>query len=227
MWSNFVGSLLVGSCIIRTLNKQVKKMIRTSPPNYEQLRSKLVWLPVETVKRTFEATTQYAVTLPVRYPLRRHLKSRFPQLHPRRLAETFATDTFFSSVTALGGVTCVQLFVGNSSMYTAAYGMKSESEGTAALQDFIRDVGAPHTIRNDNARMQTGSAWKQILRRFAIKSEHTEPHHPQQNPAERRWGGNVDYQCNDIHSKSVRENRKAYGVEITWLHVTGTFRISP
>ena len=34
--------------------------------------------------------------------------------------------------------------------------------------------------------MQTGTAWNDILRKYSIKAELTEPHHPQQNPAERR-----------------------------------------
>ena len=34
--------------------------------------------------------------------------------------------------------------------------------------------------------MQTGVSFRKILRKYNIKSENTEPHHPQQNPAERR-----------------------------------------
>ena len=118
--------------------------------------------------------------------MRRHMKSRFPQLNHRRLAETFATDTLFSSETARGGVTCAQLFCGQKSLFTSVYGMKTENEGTAALEDFIHEHGAPNTLRNDNAKMQTGTAWVEILQKYGIKAEHTEPHHPHQNPAERR-----------------------------------------
>ena len=34
--------------------------------------------------------------------------------------------------------------------------------------------------------MQTGTAWNDILWKYNIKAKHTELHHPQQNPAERR-----------------------------------------
>eukprot|EP00957_Ditylum_brightwellii_P003485 263694-Ditylum_brightwellii.AAC.1 len=34
--------------------------------------------------------------------------------------------------------------------------------------------------------MQTGVSFREILRKYNIRSENTEPHNPQQNPAERR-----------------------------------------
>ena len=34
-----------------------------------------------------------------------------------------------------------------------AYGLKSESQGFEALKDFIREVGAPYHIMNDNSKM--------------------------------------------------------------------------
>ncbi|MGH7955252.1 MAG: hypothetical protein ACREOZ_04755 [Gloeomargaritales cyanobacterium] len=45
-------------------------------------------------------------------PMRRHLKTRFPALNTRRLAEPFATDTWFSKTKSIEGYTCAQLFVG-------------------------------------------------------------------------------------------------------------------
>ncbi|MEM1007621.1 MAG: hypothetical protein AAGJ35_01330, partial [Myxococcota bacterium] len=64
---------------------------------------------------------------------------------------------------AIGGATCAQIFVGTTSSYTRCFGMKSEREVPTALEDFIRKVGAPHTIRSDNAKAQTGERWKAIL----------------------------------------------------------------
>ena len=163
-----------------------KQQVRMKKYDAEQYRPKLGWIPLETVRKTFEATTQLAAEVPLRYPLRRHVKARFPQLNRRRLAETFSTDTLFSSEKALGGITCAQLYCGNASMYTSIYGMTKESEGPGTLEDFIRENGAPDCIRSDNSKMQTGQKWIDVLRKFAIGSEHTEPKHPQQNPAERR-----------------------------------------
>ena len=106
----------------------------------------------------------------------------------------------FSSKPALGGNTCVQLFVGNKSTFTAAYGMKRESEGIEALQDFVNQVGAPECIRRDNSKMQNSEAWTKYERKMQINSEITEPHNQQMNPAERsiqtvKKGVNVGSTC--------------------------------
>ena len=78
--------------------------------NMEHVQRCLGWKPVDVIKKTLEATTQMAQNH-VRLPMRMHFKSRFPALNVRRLRETFATDTFFSSEKALGGYTCAQLFM--------------------------------------------------------------------------------------------------------------------
>ena len=64
--------------------------------------------------------------------------------------------------------------------------MATESQGHEALQNFINDHGAPYHMRTDNAQMETGKKWNEIYRRYNISSSTTEPHHPHQNPAERR-----------------------------------------
>jgi hypothetical protein len=152
----------------------------------EENRRLLGWLPVDTIRKTFDATTQLAKELPLRYPLRRHRKARNPALNVQRRQEGFATDTLFSSEIALGGYTCAQLFCGLKSQYIQLFGMRRESEGPAALEDLVRDIGAPTFLRNDNSKMQTGLKWRDVLRKYCIGEQTTEPHHPQQNPAERR-----------------------------------------
>lgn len=154
--------------------------------NYETMKPKLGWLPIEVVEKTFKATTQLAKRTRDRLPFRRHYKSRYPELNRKRLRETFATDTFFSSSKALGGYMCMQLFVGLYSRFTATYGMKTESDGPEALEDFIRQYGAPFVLRSDNAKMEIGHAFTKICRKYNVKQTTTEPHHPQQNPAERQ-----------------------------------------
>ena len=96
------------------------------------------------------------------------------------------TDTLFGSTKAFGGITCAQLFVGKESKYTAVYGMKHERDGPEAFEDFIRDKGAPFCIWSDNSKMQTGNKWRRLMQKYNIRSENTEPHHPNQNPAEQR-----------------------------------------
>ena len=66
--------------------------------------------------------------------------------------------------------------------------MKTESEGPTALRDFIRQVGVSFSLRNDNSKMQTGKAFMDICNVYTIGPETTEPHHPQQNPAQNRIG---------------------------------------
>ena len=145
------------------------------------------WMPIDTLKKTFECTTQLAMEVTdFQLPFHRHQRTRTPQLNRRRLQELFATDTLFSSTPGIGGIKCVQLFVGMNSQYTSVHGLKSESEGPQAFEDFLRDKGAPYGLRHDNSKMQLSKTWVQILRRYNILDQNTEPHNPQQNPAERR-----------------------------------------
>ena len=139
----------------------------------------------ERVKKTLEKTTQLATNV-LRLPLCRHFKSRFPQLNRPRIREEVSSDTLFSSVTGIGEETCAQVFVGKKSLKGAVYGMATESQGHEALQNFINDHGAPYHMRTDNAQMETGKKWNEIYRWYNISSSTTEPHHPHQNPAERR-----------------------------------------
>ena len=46
---------------------------KTQPPDYNKFRKRLGWLPLNTICKTFDATTQLAGTLPLRLPLRRHI----------------------------------------------------------------------------------------------------------------------------------------------------------
>ena len=66
--------------------------------------------------------------------------------------------------------------------------MTSVSEGVAALETFLRQVGIPCSTRNDNSQMQTGYSFMDVCNFYSIGTELTEPHNPQQNPAENRIG---------------------------------------
>ena len=112
----------------------------------------LAWLPLDIVKKTLECTTQLA-QWHSRLPMRRHWKARFPWLNVTRLSEAVATDTFFASIRALLGETCAQIFYGITSCMINIYGMRTESEGKLAYEDFIRDEGAPTILRKDNSKM--------------------------------------------------------------------------
>jgi hypothetical protein len=133
------------------------------------------------------AGSYQAKELPLCYPLRRHIKARNPVLNCQRLQEGYAMDTLFLSDVALGGYTCAQLFCGLKSQYVQLFGMHKEHKGPTALEDFVCDIGAPIFLRNDNLKMQeTGYKWREVLCKYCIAEQTTEPHHLQQNPADRR-----------------------------------------
>jgi hypothetical protein len=155
------------------------------PIDYESFRCFFGWKPIEVVRHTLACTTQFAKNV-MRLPMRRHFKSRFPALRVRRLEEIYATDTFFANEVAHDGSTCVQLFCGRKSHFTAIYGMRTESQMPGALMDFIREFGAPKGLFSDNAKSETSKAVKDILRNYNIDAMQCEPHYQNQNPAERR-----------------------------------------
>ena len=118
-------------------------MTITNPTaNMEHVQRCLGWKPLNVIKKTLGATTQLAQNH-VRLPMRRHFKSKFPAHNVRRLRDTLATNTFFSSDMALGGYTCAQLYVGETLTFTKIYGMKRADQMPDTLQDFIRQWG-PH-----------------------------------------------------------------------------------
>ena len=77
--------------------------MKEEPPNWDHIRECLCWKPLDVVKHTIAATTQYAKNV-LRLPMRQHFKSRFPSLNVRRLREPYATDTFFSSERSIDGL---------------------------------------------------------------------------------------------------------------------------
>ena len=77
---------------------------------------------------------------------RNRKQSVHPFLNRMRLRETVSTDTIFSKIRDVSGSWCAQIFYGLSSHYINVYGMKAESEGLEALQDFLREEGFPSII---------------------------------------------------------------------------------
>ncbi len=45
------------------------------------------------------------------------------------------------------------------------YGLRMESQAQQALEDFIRNVGAPYYINSDNAKAETSRVWTDIMRK--------------------------------------------------------------
>ena len=110
-----------------------------------RLEKYFAFRPPEVIRKTLARTTQLAKAV-VRFPLRRHLKSRFQMLRWPRLNEVVATDTYFSSVKSIEGYYCSQVFYGLTSKKLHIEGMSTESHFPDAYMDFIRKNGIPHTL---------------------------------------------------------------------------------
>ena len=97
-------------------------------PDYEKFRPYFGWVNLDTVQKTMEQSTEWGVSLPNTFPMKKHLKSKNPALniHIPRRHEAVATDTVFSDATAVdSGVKQAQVFVGRDTLVADAYPMKS------------------------------------------------------------------------------------------------------
>ena len=158
-----------------------------SKRDYELLRPFFAWAPADTIRRTIEATTQYARGR-VSDNIRQHWKSRFPACNVRRRNEAVATDTVFSDTPAAdSGVKAAQLFIGRKSLVADAYGIKTDKEFVNTLEDNIRERGAMDKLISDCARAETSTRTKDILRALVIGEWQSEPYQENQNFAENRY----------------------------------------
>ena len=115
------------------------------------LQPYLGYAPIDRIKDTLKRSTQLA-KMTIRFPLQRHQKSRFSFLRSNKLEETVSTDWKFANCKSIGhGHTGMQVFFGLKSRCINVYGGKSKSEFPDLYRDFIRDHGAPSSLRRDNA----------------------------------------------------------------------------
>jgi hypothetical protein len=168
--------------------------ISVQKPNLELMRPYFGWIPIDRIKKTIQATTQFALASEW-LPFCKHFCSCFPACNVHRWNEDVATDTFFYDTPAhdegiLGhaGCTMAQLYVGKDSSKTVVYPMRSESKMSSTLEDLIRKHGAPIGLFSNNAKAQCGKRVLDILRLYAIKDFLCEPHQQHQNFAECKIG---------------------------------------
>ena len=148
------------------------------------LQRYLAWRPLEIVKKTLEHTTQLA-TSSIRYPMRRHFKSRNPFANVHRLEETVSTDPIFANCKSIDNhYIGAQIYYGLKSKHIDVYGIKSKGEFPRTYKDFIREQGAPSSLRRDNAKEEKSFEVMDIQRQFAIKDQWSEAYHQHQNPVE-------------------------------------------
>jgi hypothetical protein len=146
----------------------------------ERMRPWLEWIPIENIRKTLENTTQLAKAVS-NYPMMRHLVSRFKLLNRFRLREIVSTDTTFSSVRAVGGARCAQVFHGLTSHHMDVYGMESKRHFDEVYKEFIRDQGIPLGLHRDNASEQKCSGATQLNREYQVKESFAEAGYPNQD----------------------------------------------
>ena len=158
------------------------------PPDYEKFRPYFGWVNVDTIQKTMEQSTQWGVSFPNTFPMKKHLKSRNPALNIPRRHEAVATDTVFSDAPAVdSGVKQAQVFVGRDTLAADAYPMKSGKQFVNILEDNIRRRGAMDKLLSDSAKTEISNKVMDILRTYHISNWHSEPYHKNRNPAEWRY----------------------------------------
>ena len=177
-------TLMTNQHVFRTYQHDVSH----ETPDYEKFRPYFSWVNVDTVQKTMEQSTQWGVSLPNTFPMKKHLKSRNPALNIPRRHEAVATDTVFSDTPAVdSGVRQAQVFVGRDTLVADAYPLKSGKQFVNTLEDNIRRRGAMDKLLSDSAKTEISNKVMDILRAYHISNWHSEPYHQNQNPAEWRY----------------------------------------
>ena len=91
----------------------------------------------------FRKQLKREVSIPKKFPMEKHLRSRNPALNIPRRHEAVATDNIFSHTPAVdSGVKQIQVFLGRDTSVTDAYSMKSGKQLVNVLENNIRRWGA-------------------------------------------------------------------------------------
>jgi len=103
---------------------QVKK----KPIDYSKYRAHFLGVPVEKIKATFQATTQFATNVMAGNKILQTIKSPWPVNNVRRRNEPVATDAIKTQVPAVeDGSVMAQLFIGRKSLVSDAHGVESRT----------------------------------------------------------------------------------------------------
>jgi hypothetical protein len=139
------------------------KFIMTLEPDYGQLCPRLGWLPIDTIKKTFEHTTQLAC-MPMSTILKKWYKSPNPALNVHPHDEPVATNTIYSDTPVIDcGITSAQLFVGTKTHTADVYPIKSDKQFVNTLLDNITQRGTPTKLISDRAQVEISERVKQVL----------------------------------------------------------------
>ena len=158
---------------------------RERPADLESYRQFFLNAPREVIQHTFAATTQYYRAIPATNRILDTRRSHYPAANHLRRHERVAADAMFFDVEAIGGSRCCQFYIGRSSFYMAVHGMRTDGEFVNTFEDEIRLRGAMDGLITDRAQSEISRRVKDILRNLFIRDWQSEPHHQNQNIAER------------------------------------------
>ena len=172
--------------------------------NPQKYRYYFLNVPDIKIRKTFENTTQFAVSVLAGHRITQTLKSPFPAHNVLRRNEPVATDTVFADAPAIGtgGQTKAQVFVGRISQVVDIYGIGSTKEFVNTLLDNIRRRGAPDKLVSDSAKVEMSERVLEVCRSLNIDNWQSEPKYQHQEFAERRW---QDVQANLIWFMNWRD----------------------
>ena len=147
------------------------------------------------VKSTIENSTQWYQG-ENRFPMRRHIKSRFPSANVNHLPDTVSYDTLFSDTPALddgikghGGCTMMEIFYAKPSQLISGVPLSAKRNVPDAVKDFIHRFGAPAAFLSDSAAENKGYKIEDVERNYNISRHHySEPEYQNQNWVENKIG---------------------------------------
>ena len=172
------------------------KVRTTRKKDLRKLKQIFVGANLETIKKTLEATTQYASRGAVEGTnLRQQVRSPNPVLNIPRRCESVATDQIYSNTPAIGdGTKIAQFFIGVTSKYRSVYSLgKTNKNYPQALMDEVRRRGAMNKIISDGAKNEISKRVMDFCRAMCIDDWHSEKDQQRQNISERGIGGTMQW----------------------------------
>ena len=114
--------------------EQHERTITRNPPDYDSERIFFLNAPIDVVRRTRNATTNFYNELSSPMHIVNHYRSPLPAVNIPRRNEQVATDTVYCDTKAWGGgATCAQVFVGRLSRFIHIYGIYAQMQSSLTL----------------------------------------------------------------------------------------------
>ena len=98
---------------------------------------------------------------------------------------SIATDTMHMRGPSIHNYSYAQVY-GNKNFFVDVYPIVQKSGCGDTLDKFVRDYGVPDLLIYDGSKEQSksGTSFQKNVRKYGIRTKMSEPHRPNQNPAE-------------------------------------------